>query len=62
MIQTPQSVLLAKDIYLEESKKDISFFLARCKGFTSLTIKLFWNFILGKILSILIFFFEKKKI
>ena len=55
MIQILAFVLLAFSWYLRESKKLTSPLDAKCNGLMLLTLK--FNFIPGKILFILIFFF-----
>ena len=53
-------IRLISSLYLIESKKVISLSFALESGCIELTTKLFLNFILGNILLILIFFFQKK--
>ena len=49
VMHAPHFVVLANNLYLDDSKNDRSFFLAICgRGFTSLTIKVFISFKLGK--------------
>ena len=61
VIHAPALVFLASFLYLIESKNVRSLFSAKCNGFILFTVKFFLNFIFGKTLFILIFFFLKKK-
>ena len=60
VIHADALVLIAKSLYLIESKNVKSFFFELFKGLTSLIIKSFFLLILLKILLIFIFFFVKK--
>ena len=60
VIQKEALVLRASDLYFVESKNEISFFCAKCKGFTSFTIKSLLILRLGNNFLNLYFFFEKK--
>ena len=62
VMQAPAAVLAAIDLYLIESKKVRSLFLAVSRGLTSFTIKFLFIFEFKNISLKLKFFFEKKEI